>query len=95
MLPCIRSVFRENETLTPPLQLREEDQRHAVLIVGFGEEHGQEYYIVKNSWGKTWGEDGYFRVARNKGNSCGIANMGSVPLIEDQSKTSRSLFNDV
>jgi len=34
---------------------------HAVIIVGWDE--AEEYFIVKNSWGEDWGEDGYFRIA--------------------------------
>jgi len=39
------------------------DLDHATLIVGYGSELGQEYWIMKNSWASTWGEDGYMRLA--------------------------------
>lgn len=44
---------------------------HAVTVVGYGIEGTTRYWIVKNSWGKTWGEGGYFRLERDK-NACGI-----------------------
>ena len=48
------------------------DIDHAVLVVGFT----RDYWIIKNSWGKKWGEDGYFRLERFK-NACGIDSYAS------------------
>ncbi|XP_045180244.1 dipeptidyl peptidase 1-like [Mercenaria mercenaria] len=47
---------------------------HVVLIVGYGEDQGTPYWIVKNSWGTEWGEDGYFRIRRGN-DECSIESM--------------------
>ncbi|CAL5991985.1 Cathepsin_B [Hexamita inflata] len=45
---------------------------HAVTFVGYGEENGlTKYWVVRNSWGNAWGEQGYFRIRRGN-NKCGI-----------------------
>lgn len=42
---------------------------HAVKIVGYGNESGQNYWLVANSWNSDWGDNGYFKIAEG---SCGI-----------------------
>lgn len=54
-----------------------------MLLVGYGTEPqtGEEYWLLKNSWGIYWGEGGYMKLARNKNNMCGIAYSALLPII--------------
>lgn len=47
---------------------------HAVILVGWGNENGTDYWIIRNSWNQRWGENGYARIHIEEGclNSCGI-----------------------
>lgn len=51
---------------------------HAVLAVGFGNENGTDYWIVKNSWSSAWGDHGFFKIQRGV-NMCGVSNCNSYP----------------
>jgi len=57
---------------------------HAVVLVGYDSADGQDYYIVRNSWNTTWGQDGYVWMARNQNNAAGISSMASYPVIAQQ-----------
>lgn len=58
---------------------------HGVLVVGYGEENNIMYWLVKNSWSSTWGDQGYVKIERTDSKSdpgvCGIAMQPSFPVV--------------
>ncbi|KAH7671963.1 Actinidain protein, partial [Dioscorea alata] len=56
---------------------------HGVSLVGYGSEDGDDYWLIKNSWGEQWGDNGYVKLQRNSGTAegkCGIAIQPSYPV---------------
>lgn len=51
---------------------------HAITAVGFGtDESGVDYYLVRNSWGSAWGDNGYLKIGRN-GDGYGICGIQEI-----------------
>ena len=55
---------------------------HIILLVGYGTQvKNQDFYWAKNSWGASWGENGYIQLARNRDNNCGVASYASYAIV--------------
>ena len=57
---------------------------HAVIAVGYGELNGVNYWLIRNSWGSSWGDSGYIRILRTDKNDvglCGMLQRNSYPIV--------------
>lgn len=67
---------------------------HGVLLVGYGTENDTDYWLVKNSWSTSWGDEGYVKIERNmktKGpGTCGIQMKASYPTATKEVPTAPS-----
>ena len=61
---------------------KDERPNHAVSVVGYGNAEGRNYWRVRNSWGRLWGDDGYIRMSREVPNNCRISDHIYRPIME-------------
>lgn len=74
---CRSFLYYKSGVLNDPACRKQVD--HGVLAVGYDTAAGLDYWLVKNSWGTSWGEQGYIRIARNKNQMCNIATYSVFP----------------
>jgi cathepsin L len=59
------------------------NMEHSALLVGYGSDKGEDFWIVKNSFGESWGEKGFIRMAMSRGGNCGVSSYPIFPIIKN------------
>merc|ERR1711935_780313 len=72
-----KSVFQSYRSGVITSRLCGKKLDHGVLAVGYGTEDGEDYFLVKNSWGASWGSKGYVKIGQD--DVCGILDQPSYP----------------
>ncbi|KAJ2950931.1 hypothetical protein O0L34_g5302 [Tuta absoluta] len=76
--------YKQGIYYNPSCKKEYHELNHAGLIVGYGAYTNMgDYWIMKNSWGADWGDHGYIKIARNRGNNCGITTDAVLPFLKD------------
>jgi C1A family cysteine protease len=77
----LSDLFKNNQNLSKVTQLDRavswEKVEHSITVIGYGEENGVKYWILQNTWGTSWGENGFFRLLRGE-NELSIESMGDI-----------------
>ena len=76
--PSARGIIDLDESTCPSTEANT-----PLLLVGYGSLNGKDYWIVYGPFGKSWGDNGYLKIARGKG-VCGINQRGFIPLADFQ-----------
>ncbi|XP_061711459.1 procathepsin L-like [Cydia pomonella] len=63
--------FHYEKGILEPRDCKNQPPNHGVVLIGYGEEKGKKFWIIKNSWGTGWGEKGYVRLLRGV-DACGM-----------------------
>lgn len=71
-------MYYKSGILSDARECEEDYIDHAVVIIGYGTQNNIDYWIVRNSWGKDWGEAGYVRIQREI-NYCNLENYPFFP----------------
>lgn len=88
-----KSLYFYKEGIYDDPKCDKNSPNHAALLMGYGHDDKTDldYWLVKNSWGEEWGENGYIRIVRNK-KMCGISNYLNFPIM-NETEAENNVYN--